>query len=153
MDRKFENIKQDLLQDLKTTIISEITNSILQLKLESVEMTNSLMTEQKDTKQEINKINIHIKDIEAENIKLKAQLHEIHNMRKGVENRKHSQEDLQDQDYTKKYILYGLSENSWENEHELHERVISIFHDILHVNLVGCIDDMKRLGDTDKEDH
>lgn len=104
------------------------------------------MAEQRDMKQEINKINTYIKAIEAENNKLKAQLHEMHNMKNRAENRKPIQEDLHDQDYSKKIILYGLSENSWENEYELHERVVNIFHDILHVNLVGCIDDMKRLG-------
>lgn len=145
LDKKFENIKQDLLMELKTTILSEITNSIQQLKFENIEITNGLIAEQKDMKEEINKINIYIRTLETDNIKLKTQLHELKNMITESENKNMIPKN-QDRDHAKKIILYGLDENSWENDYELHDRVLSIFHDILQVNLIGCIDDMKRLG-------
>lgn len=49
-------------------------------------------------------------------------------------------------DSSKIIVLYGLNEYKNETEFELYDRVLSVFHDIVQVNISGYIEDMNRIG-------
>lgn len=141
LDRKLDTIKQSLLSELKSTIISVTTTEIFKLKNEMTQTTNSLKVEQIDIKQNITKMEKTIAQLDTENLKLRKEIQDIQKLLP-LDSTKSQPTENND----KKIVLYGLIENEWENNYELHDRIINIFQDILNVNLSGYIEDLKRLG-------
>lgn len=145
LDTKLEKIKQSLLSDIRSTIISVTTCEISKLKLELTKTTSLLSSEQDSLKKDINKMNKTIIKLEAENTKLCKQLQEIQEQIAKC-NLNFSQSESNITDIKKKVVLYGLSEQEWENYNELFDRIVYIFHEILNINVTTYIEDIKRIG-------
>lgn len=59
-------------------------------------------------------------------------------MEKGVEKSTTNNEKI--------IVLYGLEEFRYEDENELHDRIVNIFYDVIGIDLTGYIEDVCRIG-------
>lgn len=148
LDKKLESNKESLLLELKCTLVNEIKITITN---EIHQNISRLFMEQKSLQKEIGTIKTFIANLEAENIKLLAQIKQLENklaLTLPHENVKmcDCKEMIEEANNSKKMVLYGLNEYGRENQHELHDRVIHIFQEILNTNLLGYIEDLTRIG-------
>lgn len=112
-----------------------------------MQIINSLTTDLNNTKKEINSLNTCIKEIESENKKLQASIIKIQNQISQLKPNQYRETVRTNQEKENKTIvLYGLQEHQWENEFELHNRIIHIFQDFFDVNLTGYIEEVSRIG-------
>lgn len=137
LDSKLEKNNKSIVNDLKNTIQSEINNAIANLKENIYKSTNKLSEEQESLKINIINIKKRVEKLEAENEDLKKQLQK---------SQEQSSVQLPDIERNKKIVLYGLTEYPDEPENYTHDRIINIFQDLLNVNLLGYVEDLKRLG-------
>ena len=119
LDRKLNNIKQSLLDEVKSAITSVTTCEIMKLKEEIFKTTNGLVSEQEKLKKEIESMNTVILHMKTESLRLQKEIQNIQNK---------------------------INTNKWENGFELHERIVHAFQEILNVNIQGYVEDIKRLG-------
>lgn len=143
LDRKLDTIKSSLLSELKSTIETVIQSQISKQNHELVITINTLSSEQEKINSDFERINNMLTNLRSENLKLQ---NEMENLRKHIitqnsPNYKISNE--KEENNAKKIILYGLQENRWETEHELYDRIVFAFNDILNINLEGYIEDKK----------
>lgn len=146
LDRKLDTIKSSLLSELKSTIETVIQSQISKQNQKLVTTINTLSSEQEKINSDIEKINNMMTNLRSENLKLQ---NEIENLRKLIINHNtpnYKISNEKEENNAKKIILYGLQEDRWETEHELYDRIIFAFNDILNINLEGYIEDIKRLG-------
>lgn len=144
LNDKFDCNNRTLVHELRSLIKSEITTAINEFKQETTGKINKI---QDRLHSEINRINENIRVLETENQKLQEKIRELE-----IQSYKPSTQTPTDKleekllENSKKIVLYGLQENYWESEEELHDRIIWIFQEILQVDLTGYIEDIGRLG-------
>ncbi|KAJ8732552.1 hypothetical protein PYW07_015151 [Mythimna separata] len=128
-----------IITELQNTIELEINKAITKLKEDIEGKTDFLYKQNDKTTHEIEEINKKIEKLCKENETLK---NEINNM-------KHlpSTPEIKDnENHSKKIVIYGFSENYNESDYELHNRLIEMFYEILHVDLTGYIEETNRIG-------
>lgn len=146
LDKKLKENKQSLISELQSIVISQVNKAISDLKIEMLEKTTTSQSELTKQKIDIQEINKTIYILEIENKKLQ---NEIQELKKYMIQTKDSQSAKYLEDHKtscKKIVMHGLVYNYWETEHELYERVVNIFRDVMNVNLVTYIDDLIRIG-------
>lgn len=125
-----------LLQTTISNISGQYTS--LESELKSLKIT---------TEQNTNRIN----DLETENRHLKEQLKKSNESTSFVEptvpvSVSQTYKTEEQTNHNKTIVLYGLSEDRYENEYILHDRIINIFYDIIGVDLSGNIEEINRIG-------
>ncbi|KAI5642242.1 reverse transcriptase (RNA-dependent DNA polymerase) domain-containing protein [Phthorimaea operculella] len=142
--------KQSLIEDIKTAVFAEFKSALSELKVEMNSKINTLSSEQKSLKHSISEIENNIKILTAENTKLNSELEELRRQfiaaKEYVEPPNPIKIEESKDTTSKKIVLHGLTENYYETEIELHERVINIFRNIINVNTAGYIEDLTRIG-------
>lgn len=128
-----------IISELRSTIQTEINKAIAKLTEDFEQKTNYLSKQNDQRKLDLEKVDTKIENLIKENEKLKKEISEI--KAKSVTAVTKCTESN-----SKKIVLYGLTEYSKESEVDLHDRVIKIFQDILHVDLTGYLENMYRLG-------
>lgn len=148
LDRKLDHYKIALVSEIKMAIMSEITTEISQMKLDITQNSNIFSTEQKNLKDEIDRMNNQICNLNAQNQQIQKELKEVQEKIKYPNEWKQTEhlQTMASTENCKKIIIFGLIEHYWETEHNLYDRVIHIFQDILNVNIAGYIEDLKRIG-------
>lgn len=141
LDTKLEANRKSILNEIKSTIQSEINLAICKLKNELSQKTTMLTNEQANLKKDLNMLTEKITTMESEYEKLKYEIKLI-----SERSNTYSSKPNSEVDYSKNIVLYGLHEHNRETELELNERIICLFRDILNVNLTGYIEDLTRLG-------
>ena len=48
--------------------------------------------------------------------------------------------------FKKTIVMYGLNEYEYENDFDLHNRIIDVFYEIANIDLTGYIEDINRIG-------
>lgn len=147
LDKKLEDFKKSLISELRTTISSEVSKAINNLRSEMLHNMTTLTEEQKTMKENINKINTKIDQLENENLQLKREIENLQN--KTIPNFEESvapKRETNKKENGKKIVLYGLAENHWESEVDLQNRVLNVFRQIMDVNLYGYIEEVARMG-------
>lgn len=143
LDKKLALNKTEILSqikaDLRMLFQDELQQAIKDIKQELNNSLVNITKEQEKLKADINELTKKIKMLDAECNQLKC------NINNSQEQCKYIPKPIQT-DIDKKIVLYGLEEMTWETESELYERVTAIFHDVMNVNLGGCIEDLNRLG-------
>lgn len=136
------NIK--ILSGIRDTIHTEIGKAINKIKEEFSNSIGELTGNQKNLQNQIKKIDERLKTLENQNTKLKQEIDEL----KNLEHQAQTQHNrtLCCSENSKKIVLHGLPEHYYETEQELHHQVIQIFRDILNVDLLGYIEETKRIG-------
>jgi hypothetical protein len=153
LDNKLETYKQSLLIELKSTITSWFSKEISQVKedmlrttktiSEITHTTDTLNNENAQFREQLQQLNISIASLDQQNQKLQKQIKEIELF---SNNQRTYPTNNYDNTNKKIIVLYGLKEIQWEDEYQLYNRVISLFQEILNTDLMGYIEDIKRLG-------
>ncbi|KAI5643502.1 hypothetical protein NE865_04486 [Phthorimaea operculella] len=141
--------KQSLIEEIKATVFAEFKSALSELKSEMNLKINTLSFDQKSLKHSISEIDKNINILNAENTKLKKELDDLRRQflaaKEYVEPNPKKIEESKNTT-CKKIVLHGLTEDYYETEIELHDRVINIFRNILNVNTAGYIEDLTRIG-------
>lgn len=145
LDKKLEEHKQitirEITHTLQNTIKIEVQNAIQKLKEDMIQSTKILQDKQTDITKNINSLTTTIQKLEADNENLKEEIKQIQN----IVNKQHNSPQPKE-DHARKIVMYGLREYSEENEYHLHQRILNVFHNIVHVDLTGYIEDQIRIG-------
>lgn len=143
LDQKLENNKKEILSqikiDIRSLIQDEIKQTMLTIKNETTDRINNMASDQKKLECTIESLTKKIQDLEIQCNRLKI------NFENRQENLKHTNKSTFI-DNSKKIVLYGLDEPRQENENELYSRVVTIFGEMMNVNLEGYIEELTRLG-------
>lgn len=147
LDEKLGHNEKKMLSliksELRSLIQEEIQNAITNLKLETASRFDNIYTEQNIQKTKIDSLTKHIELLEREYNQIKNDIKDINNRSSSLPNQ---DTIFTSGDNSRKLVLYGLIERKWENENELHNRVLNVFAEILHLNLDGYIEGLTRLG-------
>ncbi|KAI5636234.1 hypothetical protein NE865_11073 [Phthorimaea operculella] len=149
LDMKLAANKQSLIEEIKVSIFAEFKSALSELKAEINTKINTLSSDQNSLKNSISEIDKHINILTTENTQLKNELEEIRRQFSATkENVQQNPTKLDESKHTtcKKIVLHGLTEDYYETEIEVHDRVINIFRDIVNVNTAGYIEDLTRIG-------
>lgn len=139
-----EKLKENnisMISLIENTIQTEINRAITQIKHDLKQETDSLQKQINERKLEIVKLTQEIETMKKQYGKLKEEIVELghkntpsHTLWKGTE------------DNAKKFVLYGMEETYKEPEYALHFKIIDFFRNTLNVDLMGYIEDTKRIG-------
>lgn len=148
LDRKLNNIKGSLLQEIKDILKREIKQEIQDILKIEIEPDICLL---KTNFLEVKTLNEKIKIIEIENQALKQNLKVLQEQ---LEYIKGETKNINCVDYQKteqnnnhkKIVIHGFYEYDDENDSVLYERVNQLFHDILNINVDSYIESIRRLG-------
>ncbi|XP_063838203.1 uncharacterized protein LOC135087342 [Ostrinia nubilalis] len=136
-----------IISQLKTTIQKEINKTMSQFKEDLKHEIDGLHIKNNQRKFEIENVNRKIEKLELETRKIQRELTEI---KSTPETSKMfddtSKKIYKQEDNTKKIVLYGIEEYKHEPEHELHIRLIEMFREKLHIDLLGYIEETRRIG-------
>lgn len=146
---RFSQLLKLELENMKLAITSEITRTVTNILTQEIQTVganlrkefskhiDTLQTEQTNINQTIVELNGRIETLETENTKVRSELQYL------TENviKTEQQEDL-----TKKLVIYGLNEFEGENENELIQRVSYMFNEIMGINLNPYIENINRIG-------
>lgn len=152
LEKKFESNRLSLIPEIKSIIKTEVLNAILNMESKLMNNINNLKKDQETLKKDLHHINTLINTIETENTKLQKTISSIQDQIIQLQHQHGSQtartpsksQRIED----KKIVIYGLEERQWENEFDLHDRIVYIFQDLLNVNISGYIEEISRLGKT-----
>lgn len=144
LDKKLSIYENKILSVIKTElrplIHDEIQNVMSNFNKEMTHRLNNISAEQIRYKSELDCLNTKICSLEKDYAQLMEEVKHI-NKQYNI-----GQTDLPKIDNSRKLVLHGLSENEWENDNELYDRVMQVFSDILGLNLDGYIEGLTRLG-------
>ena len=132
-----ENNKS-IIEEIQNTIQIEINRAITELRLDFDSKTNKLTLQNEQRKQEIQNINSKLETLQLESENLKREIRDLLPRASKVE--------IVPENHTHKLVLYGFTEYYQEPECELYNRLLSLFHDIVNVDLSGYIEDIYRVG-------
>lgn len=142
LDEKLNSTMKYILSEittLRSSVHKDIEISVNKMKSEILQQTNALEMQQNKQKNEIMILNDKINKLGMENAYLKEQLLD-------TKQKLPSGYSKPNYDTSKKIVLYGLEEYYHETQEELQYRIVNGFQEILNVNLVGYIEDLKRIG-------
>ena len=130
-----------IVTDLKKTIQSEINTAISKLKSDIKQETNTLLQRHKsELEEKINKISKDLELVKKENEHIKKTLEKSDTNKINITKKQIPESN------SKKLVLYGLEEYYEESEEDLHNRLINIFRDFANVDLLGYIEETRRIG-------
>lgn len=145
LDKKLEENKQSILNEIKNTIQHEILITTEKILLDVNKNIDTIITEQSNINKEIATLNEITKKYNCEKEKLHEEIIQMQNkldsMNSNILDKKQEQTDN-----SKKIVLYGLTEYDHETEEELIYRITNIFQDLLQIDLTGYIEEIKRIG-------
>lgn len=152
LDYKLKQNNSSFFAAMQIVIQKEISEGIKKIEEKFAKETTILTTNYRKITCTIQDMEKRLKTVELENEQLRQKLTYLQNSddNKQQHNILHNGTDtkiVQQLDTTdKKIILYGLPENEYETEYELHDRIIYIFRDLLNVDLLGYIEEVGRVG-------
>lgn len=147
LDEKLKNNNQALIADLKNTILTEITNSVADIKRNMEQTTKTFVKEQNAINDKVKKIDAHIQNLEAEQNNMKAEIRKLQDsITKPAEVNPTQNQCQETEENKKKLVLYGFMEHPYENEYDLLQRISHAFHDILELNINPYIETVRRIG-------
>lgn len=162
-----QNEKQELLKNDLTSTIKDLLNGINN-------KYSMLEAELKSLKSSVHENTNEIEQLKKENTRLRQELNR-NKESVNIENRSSTKKDnttaeneIQNQpqqtlrtesekmtlqsdrgiaEHNSRFlVIYGLNEYQNESEHDLYNRIIRAFYDIVNVNLTGYIEDLSRIG-------
>lgn len=140
ISEKLSENNNAIITQLQTTIQIEIKKATTQFKNDFKQEIDILHTQNSQRKLEIENISKKIEKLEREAKKMQTEISEIVYI-SGTPKKHYKQEENM-----KKLVLYGIEEYQHESEHELHIRLIDMFREKLHIDLLGYIEDTQRIG-------
>lgn len=147
LDNKFDSIKKALLTDIKLAIISELRVEQQTIKTETNKKIELMKQEQEILKTTNENFDKRIKNLEQENEQLRHELQKIkQNNNKTYQLNSTNSPDIKSPEKNKQIVLYGVYQSGWESVQELNHNVVQIFQEILQLNLIGHIEDVKKMG-------
>lgn len=154
---KFSQLLQKELHNLKTTITTEITQtvkdiitreiktSIINMKTEIQTTTKHLTTQQVNIEKKIEDLNRKVQQLESENRALRSEIDEI-SKAGNTQNTPSYKNNERDTLSPRKIVLYGLCEYNDETERDLIERISDIFYNTIGVDANPYIENIARIG-------
>lgn len=139
--KKLRENNSSLITQLQNTIQTEISIAITQLKQHLKQETDELKRLNTENKLEIEQLKKEIKIIKRENGTLRTEIAELGNNQKPNDSIRREAEEN-----TKKFVIYGMEEYYKEPEYALHTRIIEIFRNSLNLDLMGYIEETRRIG-------
>lgn len=137
---KLESNKHSIIQEIKSTVQQEITSAISKFRSEFTKETDTLTAENREIQNKIENLNKKISHLES-------QIKDLSTQKRHFQAHAGASENAFDiSDNKKKIVLHGLEEYCDETEDSVHDRVIDIFYNILNINLIGYIEEMRRIG-------
>jgi hypothetical protein len=136
ISEKLKENNKNIIKQLQNTIQEEINKTLLCLKQE----TNELNKQNMQRKYEIEELSNEIGKLKLEKERIQE---EITDIRQKYFNMK-GYDKIEDN--TRKFVLYGIEEYLHEPEHSLHLRIIDIFREELQIDLLGYIEETRRIG-------
>lgn len=140
--QKLKENNQNIVLQIQTTIQAEISKAINELRNELNQETIIIKEKDKQRKIEIEKLNNKIEKLKNENESLKNEMSELGKKITSTA----PINDYYSECNSKKIVLHGLSELYRESESDLHNRIVTVFRDIMNVDLTGYIEDFYRIG-------
>ncbi|KAL0829155.1 hypothetical protein ABMA28_004006 [Loxostege sticticalis] len=140
--QKLKENNQNIVLQIQTTIQAEISKAINELRNELNQETNIIKEKDKQRKIEIEKLNNKIEKLKNENESLKNEMNELGKKITSTA----PINDYYAECNSKRIVLHGLSELYRESESDLHNRIVTVFRDIMNVDLTGYIEDFYRIG-------
>lgn len=131
---------------LKSYVQQEITSAINNIKTEMENNARNIKSEQNNLKIELKKVNDKINILQKEKETLQNQVISLEKSIMSTKTENNNNSAACNHDITKKLVLYGLEEDNQECEQDLHDRIIYIFQDVLNINLLGYIEETRRIG-------
>lgn len=147
--QKFTSILQEnnkhILSSIQASFRKEIENALSEIKTNFKLSFEKISTEQQCIQKEITYLNTKIKQLEVKYTRVQD---EHRKLQSDIQNLNTIQPVIQPnyEDRGKILVLHGLTENYWETNEEVIERIINIFHDILNINLSGYIEEISFIG-------
>lgn len=138
---KLKENNTSVITQLQSTIQTEINRAITQFNQHWKQETDNLKQLNIENKTEIEKLKEEIEIIKQENGILKKEIAEIGHKQKTSETTIRNTEEN-----TKKIVIYGMEEFYKEPEYDLHMRIIDIFRSTLNLDLLGYIEETRRIG-------
>ena len=148
IDGKLTLLKEQIITEIRDILLTEIKDTLSKHQVEFKQETNTEISECKVQES----LNNKLENIEKEKDKLQKEILEIHtiiknnNMQNKIEKNISTPVTEVPNQLDHKIVLYGLDEHPWEDEYQLHDRIIHIFQEITNINLSGYVEDVKRLG-------
>ncbi|KAG6451051.1 hypothetical protein O3G_MSEX006927 [Manduca sexta] len=127
-----------IITELQNTLQIEIKNAIKKLREEFMSDTVILTKENDERKNDIHKLSREIETLKTEKEKL---INELIKLKGKFTNDYHKTENN-----SKKIVLYGLAEYYRDSQNDMNNRIIALFHDILHMDVSLYIEDTYRIG-------
>ncbi|KAL0894534.1 hypothetical protein ABMA27_013111 [Loxostege sticticalis] len=135
-----ENNNMIIIQ-LQNTIQTEVQKAIQLLRAEYKQDICNLKEENKNITIEIQQLNEKIHKLQKENDLLKK---DINSSR--TQNPTYTSDTRNNENYCKKFVLFGLEEYYKEPECDLYDRIHELFRNLMQVDLRGYIEDTYRIG-------
>lgn len=146
---KFTSIIQEnneyILSSIQTSIRNEIKNALYKIEADFKKSLEKMSSDQTQLKQDLNTLNAKIntldqsyRTLQTENEILRQKIQNLQDLHKPT----NEPNDKRD----KTLVLHGLTENYWETEDEVIGRVVTIFYDLLNINLTNYIEDIQFIG-------
>lgn len=138
-----------VLSVLQISIKNQLKTAISEIKAEFQHTHDKICTDQEKIKLDITNINTVIDQLNSNCLKLKAENDKI---KKEIFDLKTlTQHNMSPSRNDKIVVLHGLSENYWETEAEVINRIINIFYDLLNINISGYIEEISFIGKKGKK--
>ncbi|PZC78800.1 hypothetical protein B5X24_HaOG217126 [Helicoverpa armigera] len=133
-----------IVSEIKTIIQGEINKAVLNLREEFKTETNNLAKQNEQRKKEIENISVQIEQLKSKTETLKNELKALTNAKNAITTQQPTQQPSESN--VKRIVLYGLTEIYRETEEDLHDRIRTIFWDILGVDVYDYIEETYRIG-------
>lgn len=143
---KLEENNKHIISELKNVIQMEIHKAVTNLRNELKEDTSALYKENNNRRADIELLNSKMKDLERENKKLQKQIEDLETKITKEDSTAYTRTQNIPENKDKKIVIYGFAEYFKESDSELHSRVMDMFNEILHLNTMGYIEDISRVG-------
>lgn len=140
LDIKLDKMKHDIITQITSKLQSEVNTALTKIKLEITKDIETLHSDQTTILEKLNNLHKRIEQLEKEKAKLEQQI-------KNIENQNAPKHEVTT-DNSKKIVLFGLTCQYRVDERDLYNQVISLFYDILNVNLEGYIEDLYFVGNS-----
>lgn len=134
----------EIVKKLKNLIHEQIASVVQKWEENFKKSTQTISLEQSKIKKDIATLDSRIKTLTERCSELQA---ENENMQKEMSKllETHITPEIYETS-RKSFVLHGLQEQHWENEEDVENRIINIFHDVLNINLTGYIEQISYIG-------
>ncbi|KAL0869461.1 hypothetical protein ABMA27_007693 [Loxostege sticticalis] len=134
-----ENNNMIIIQ-LQNTIQTEVQKAIQLLRAEYKQDICNLKEENKNTMIEMQQLNEKINKLQLEHDLLQKDINSFKTQNPSTNNNRNNE------NYCKKFVLFGLEEYYKEPECDLYDRIHELFWNLMKVDLRGYIEDAYRIG-------